>query len=157
MIYKHYGHATCTNTDHYHRPARCWSSRITCPDYRKYEPNARSESAAHGLCFRTCYACAGIFEFALDHDKFTYIWAGVPHVGVEYTAISYVRGDVADMIVRCSSCDHVTQFPFLGTTTFVGPERVAGLDAISGLQRDKPGVDRAGFGFLMVTDHRLTD
>ena len=44
---------------------------------------------------------------------------------------------------------------------FVGPERVAWLDAILGLQRDKPGakrvsgVNKAGFGFLLVADHRL--
>ena len=45
--------------------------------------------------------------------------------------------------------------------SFVGLERVAWLDAISGLQRDRPGakrvsgVNKGGLGFLMVTDHRL--
>ena len=118
-------------------PGQHWSSRIPRPGHRRYDHNARSESAAHGLCFRTCYACAGIFEFALDHDKSTYIWAGVPPAGVEYTAISYVWGDVADMVIRCSSCDHLTQFPFSSINkfreimAFVGPERVAWLDAIS--------------------------
>ena len=118
-------------------PAQPWKGRTPQPGQRIYDRSAKPERVIPGVWFRTCYACAGIFEYALDEHNSAYIWEGVPPSNIDYTAISYVWGDVEDLTIACSSCNNLTQFPFTSITKFreimalVGSEHVAWLDAIS--------------------------
>ncbi|KAK3109539.1 hypothetical protein LTR53_017111 [Teratosphaeriaceae sp. CCFEE 6253] len=80
------------------------------------------------LAFQRCVSCAGIYEYRLEQQWIVSIWAGLPQGG-EYTAISYVWGDVSNTAVRPTK--------FRDIMALAGAGSFVWLDALSIDQADK--------------------
>ena len=94
-----------------------------------------------------CRQCEGEFSFTISQDTVRVI-AGPPAENIKYVAISYVWGEVTDLVVKCKACAAETVFPMSSLAKLkklLKLGRAVGLvwlDALSIDQKDHADISR---------------